>query len=141
MNKLENKGIYSSLKTYEIDSNIRSTISSDPFELLKYKEYFKSFVKIKKNNGNHKTYLYDMYLQSRDKYQKFIQNISNSIGFKLEGNKKYEDLPLNNFKKDYILNTINISKEMENKSLGHFKPFRQKELDFEGKNHPLSVSV
>ena len=127
MNKPENKGLYSSVKSSEIDSNIRSTISSNPFDLLNYKEYFKSFIKFQKNNGIHKTYLYDMYLQSRDKYQKFIKNISNSVGFRLEGNKKYEDLPLNNFKKDYMINTINISKEMKNNSLGHFKPFNKKE--------------
>ena len=45
MNKPENKGLYSSVKSSEIDSNIRSTISSNPFDLLNYKEYFKSFIK------------------------------------------------------------------------------------------------
>ena len=42
--------------------------------LEKYKDYFKSFVRFKKNSHLHKTYLNSMYLQFRDKYQKFVIN-------------------------------------------------------------------
>ena len=101
---------------------------TDPLILSKYKEYFKSFVKFKKTNSMHKTYLNSLYLQFRDKYQKFVTNNKNSFGLKFKGNKIYENLPLNIFQDNYILNTCNISKELENKALEYFFPIDQKEL-------------
>ena len=96
--------------------------------LEKYKDYFKSFVRFKKNSHLHKTYLNSMYLQFRDKYQKFVINKKNSFGLKLEGNKRYENLPINIFQDNYILNTLNISKELENNALEYFFPYETKEL-------------
>ena len=83
----------------------------------------KKFVKY---NTNH-TYLNTIYLQSRDRYQKYVTNINNYEGLKFEGNKLYENLPVNKFTNDYILNTFNITKELENKILGYFSPLNKKE--------------
>ena len=83
----------------------------------------KKFVKY---NTNH-TYLNTIYLQSRDRYQKYVTNINNYKGLKFEGNKLYENLPVNKFTNDYILNTFNITKELENKILGYFSPLNKKE--------------
>ena len=96
---------------------------SDPFTLSKYKEYFKSFIKFKKNYNSHKTHLNSMYLQFREKYQNFVTNHKNTFGLKFKGNKIYENLPLNIFQDNYIINTFNISKELESKVLGYFLPF------------------
>ena len=83
----------------------------------------KKFIKY---NTNH-TYLNTIYLQSRDRYQKYVTNINNYKGLKFEGNKLYENLPVNKFTNDYILNTFNITKELENKILGYFSPLNKKE--------------
>ena len=83
----------------------------------------KKFIKY---NTNH-TYLNTIYLQSRDRYQKYVTNINNYEGLKFEGNKLYENLPVNKFTNDYILNTFNITKELENKILGYFSPLNKKE--------------
>ena len=104
---------------------------SDPLILSKYKEYFKSFIRFKKNSNIHKRYLNSMYLQFRDKYQKFVTNRKNTYGLKFKGNKIYENLPLNIFQDNYILNTDNISKELENKVLEYFFPYDKKEISQE----------
>ena len=111
-----------------MNNNNKTSRITDPLILAKYKEYFKSFVKFKKNNNMHKTFINSMYLQFRDKYQKFVTNNKNSFGLKFKGNKIYENLPLNIFRDNYILNTCNISKELENKVLEYFFPLDQKEL-------------
>ena len=49
-----------------------------------------------------------MYLQSRDKYQKFVINKSGSVGLRFEGNKNYENLPIKNFQDDYMTNTTKL---------------------------------
>ena len=112
---------YFDIKTCEININIQPKKNSDPFTIAKYKEYFKSFIKFKKSN-NHQTHLNSMYLQFRDKYQKFVTNKNNSLGLRLKGNKIYENLPLNIFKNNYIISTSNLSKELEDKSLGYLIP-------------------
>ena len=101
---------------------------NDSILLEKYKEYFKSFIKFKKNCYLHKTHLNSMYLQFRDKYQNFLIKQKNSLGLKFKGNKIYENLPLNIFQDNYILNTFNISKELENNVLQYFLPYDTKEL-------------
>jgi hypothetical protein len=111
-----------------MNNNNKTSRITDPLILAKYKEYFKSFVKFKKNNNMHKTFINSMYLQFRDKYQKFVTNNKNSFGLKFKGNKIYENLPLNIFQDNYILNTCTISKELENKVLEYFFPLDQKEL-------------
>ena len=111
-----------------MNNNNKTSRITDPLILAKYKEYFKSFVTFKKNNNMHKTFINSMYLQFRDKYQKFVTNNKNSFGLKFKGNKIYENLPLNIFQDNYILNTCTISKELENKVLEYFFPLDQKEL-------------
>ena len=101
----------------------RTTRKSDPLTLGKYKEYFKSFIKFKRNYNNHKSHLNAMYLQFRERYQNFVINQKNTFGLKFKGNKIYENLPINIFQDNYIINTFNISKELENKVLGYFLPF------------------
>ena len=128
MEKTDNRSFSTPIKALENNDGSQLNFKSDPFNSLRYKEYFKSFAKYNKNNGNHRTYLYDIYLQSRDKYQNFFTNITNSVGLRLEGNKNYENLTLTHFKDDYIINTINISKELENNPSGYFKLLKGKEL-------------
>ena len=106
--------------------------NQDHFILEKYKEYFKSYIHFKKNNNIHRTNLNSIYLQFRDKYQKYITNNKNSLGLKLKGNKSFENLPINIFKNNYKINTLNISKELENKVLEYFPP-EKKELSEEKK--------
>ena len=127
MKKPVENGIHSSIKNLEKKKDIKSKISSDPFTVIKYKEYFKSFIEFKKCNSNNTTYLKDMYLHSRDKYQKFVANINSEIGLRFEGNKNYSNLSLNTFKNDYLINTINISNELKNNTLRSI-PFGKKEL-------------
>ena len=112
---------------------IKYKINQDPFILEKYKEYFKSYICFKKNNNIYRNNLNSMYLQFRDKYQKYITNNKNSLGLKLKGNKLFENLPINIFKNNYIINTFNISKELEKKVLGYFSPLKKKELSEEKK--------
>ena len=100
----------------------RTTRKSDPLTLAKYKEYFKSFIKFKRNYNNHKSHLNAMYLQFRERYQNFVINQKNTFGLKFKGNKIYENLPLNIFKNNYIISTSNLSKELEDKSLGYLIP-------------------
>ena len=107
--------------------------NQDHFILEKYKEYFKSYIRFKKNNNIHRTNLNSMYLQFRDKYQRYITNNKNSLGLKLKGNKLFENLPLNIFKNNYRINTLNITKELENKVLEYFPPYEKKELSHEKK--------
>ena len=107
--------------------------NQDHFILEKYKEYFKSYILFKKNNNIHRTNLNSMYLQFRDKYQRYITNNKNSLGLKLKGNKLFENLPLNIFKNNYRINTLNITKELENKVLEYFPPYEKKELSHEKK--------
>ena len=107
--------------------------NQDHFILEKYKEYFKSYILFKKNNNIHRTNLNSMYLQFRDKYQRYIINNKNSLGLKLKGNKLFENLPLNIFKNNYRINTLNITKELENKVLEYFPPYEKKELSHEKK--------
>ena len=106
-----------------------------------YKEYFKSYIRFKKNNNIHRNNLNSLYLQFRDKYQKYITNNKNSLGLKLKGNKSYENLPINIFKNNYIINTINISKELENKVLGYFFPPEKKELSEEKKLNGEKINL
>ena len=125
MEKINNK---KQIPTHKASSEIKNNHNKDPFILEKYKEYFKSFIRFKKNKIGHSTHLNSMYLQFRDKYQKYVTNNKNSFGLKLKGNKLYENLPINIFKDNYVINTCNISKELENKVLGYFIPFEKKEL-------------
>ena len=132
MEKFNSKKEPSSNRT--LSSDLKNTNRSkknelvpNPFILEKYKEYFKSFIRFKKYNSTHKTHLNSMYLQFRDRYQKYVTNKKNSFGLKLKGNKLYENLPINIFKDNYKINTFNISKELENKVLGYFFPFEKKE--------------
>ena len=125
MENLGNLEVYPLIKNKDINSNLKSQKTVDP---IVFKDIFKSYIEIKRNNDIHKKYLGEMYLQSRDKYQKYVTNKNNSIGLSIEGNKKYENLPLNNFKNEYILNTINISKELEINVLKYIKPFDKKDL-------------
>ena len=129
MDKSKINEIYSSIKSSKINRKHKSEKRYDLLASQKYKECFKYFIQSMKNNSNHRETIKDMYLQSRDKYQKFVSNINNSIGFRFEGNKNYENLSLNNFKDDYKTNTINISKELENNSFGYFKPYNKKEIN------------
>ena len=138
MEKFNNKKEPSSNRT--LSSDLKNTNRSkknelvpNPFILEKYKEYFKSFIRFKKYNSTHKTHLNSMYLQFRDRYQKYVTNKKNSFGLKLKGNKLYENLPINIFKDNYKINTFNISKELENKVLGYFFPFEKKENSVEKK--------
>ena len=128
MDQLNIKEINSLEKSSEVKRSKKSTSISNIFTLIRYKQYFKTFIKLKKYNINHKG-MNSMYLQSRDKYQKFVTNINSTIGLRFEGNKNYENLSLNNFKDDYKNNTINIFKELENNSLAYFKPLNKKEMD------------
>jgi len=128
MDQLNIKEINSLETSSEIKRSKKSTSISNIFTLIRYKQYFKTFIKLKKYNINHKG-MNSMYLQSRDKYQKFVTNINSTIGLRFEGNKNYENLSLNNFKDDYKNNTINIFKELENNSLAYFKPLNKKEMD------------
>ena len=128
MDQLNIKEINSLETSSEIKRSKKSTSISYIFTLIRYKQYFKTFIKLKKYNINHKG-MNSMYLQSRDKYQKFVTNINSTIGLRFEGNKNYENLSLNNFKDDYKNNTINIFKELENNSLAYFKPLNKKEMD------------
>jgi hypothetical protein len=128
MNQLNIKEINSLETSSEVKRSKKSTSISNIFTLIRYKQYFKTFIKLKKYNINHKG-MNSMYLQSRDKYQKFVTNINSTIGLRFEGNKNYENLSLNNFKDDYKNNTINIFKELENNSLAYFKPLNKKEMD------------
>ena len=50
MEKTENKGIASPLKSLEKNKEIQLKAKSDPFTSFKYKQYFKSFTKYNKNN-------------------------------------------------------------------------------------------
>ena len=128
MDQLNIKEINSLETSSEIKRSKKSTSISYIFTLIRYKQYFKTFIKLKKYNINHKG-MNSMYLQSRDKYQKFVTNINSTIGLRFEGNKNYENLSLNNFKDDYKNNTINIFKELENNSLAYFRPLNKKEMD------------
>ena len=118
MDKSEEKQIRSSINNSEKKINNSSMKTPDNAS--------KPSKKFMKYNTNH-TYLNTVYLQSRDRYQKYVSNIDNSEGLKFLGNKLYENLPVNKFKDDYILNTFNITKELENKILGYFSPLSQRE--------------
>ena len=118
---------------YKGQNNIEQSKNKDEISLIKYKEYFKAFYKFKKYNSSHRTHLNSMYLLFRDKYQKFVTNKNNSFGLRLKGNKTYENLPINIFQNNYVLNTFNISKELENKVLGFFIHFEKKRLTPEKK--------
>ena len=118
MDKSAEKQIRSSINSSEKKNNNLSIHSPNSAS-----KPSKKFVKY---NTNH-TYLNTIYLQSRDRYQKYVTNINNYEGLKFEGNKLYENLPVNKFTNDYILNTFNITKELENKILGYFSPLNKKE--------------
>ena len=99
----------------------------DLLPLSAYKDYFKKYIKsnnspnIRKNDDLNK-----MYLKCRKKYQSYVTNKKNCHGLKLQGSKIYEKLPLNIFNDNYILNTSNISKELQNKALEYFFPYYNK---------------
>ena len=127
MDKSEKKQNYSSKKSSEKKYNhISSRTMKTPTNIFKQS---KKFVKYKTN----RTYLNTVYLESRDRYQKYVTNENNSEGLKFMGNKLYENLPVSKFKDDYIINTFNISKELENKILGYFSPLNKIETSREKK--------
>ena len=128
MNESKNKDNHSFFNYSEINRETIPRKSSDQSDLIEYKEIFKSFIKFKKYNSFNRKYISEMYIQSRDRYQKYVTNKNNSLGLRLEGNKNYQNLPLNIFQDDYVTNTNNISKELENESLRYFKPLSKREL-------------
>ena len=135
MDKSEKKQNYSSKKSSEKKYNhISSRTMKTPTNIFKQS---KKFVKYKTN----RTYLNTVYLESRDRYQKYVTNENNSEGLKFMGNKLYENLPVSKFKDDYIINTFNISKELENKILGYFSPLNKIETSREKKFDGEKISL
>ena len=96
--------------------------------LSAYKDYFKRCIKYgdkRKNYSNKNDDLNNIYLKCRNKYQSYVTDKKYSHGLKLHGTKIFERLPLDIFNDNYILNTSNISKELQNKALEYFFPFHE----------------
>ena len=94
--------------------------------LSTFKEYFKSCIKYNDFTKNRKSEeLNKIYLKCRNEYQSYVTDVKNSHGLKLHGTKIYENLPLNIFNDNYIINTSNISKELQYKGLEYFFPYNE----------------
>ena len=108
----------------KIKSNSNPKKNCNLLPLTAYKEYFKTCIKYNDFTKNRKNEdLNKIYLKCRNKYQSYVTNIKNSHGLKLHGSKSFENIPLKIFNNNYILNTSNISKELQDKGLEYFFPY------------------
>ena len=114
------------MKTPLNTSNINNkTYLKDLYLTIPYKKYFKTYIQLLsfKKNSHNQDELNKLYMHCRSTYQSYMTNKKYSHGLKLKGSKAFEKLPLDIFNNHYIMNTSDISKELQNEVLQYFFPF------------------